>query len=164
MNGTANMHKIRVRISELKVAKGDAMLISYGLGSCVGVAIWDADQEVGGLAHVLLPGSPRPNDNPLKFSATAVKMLVDEIVAMGGKIKGMKAKIVGGANMFSWVSQENKKSIGERNVESVLKTLDELGIKVVGRDVGGAQGRTVEFRAGNGEVVIRNAKGEERYI
>ena len=64
MNNMTNSHRIRVRISEMKVAKGDAVLVSYGMGSCVGVAIFGPEQEVGGLAHVLLPGSPRPEGEP----------------------------------------------------------------------------------------------------
>ena len=85
MNKATNSHKIRVRISETKVAKGDAVLVCYGLGSCVAVALYDPEQEVGGLAHVLLPGSPRQEDNPSKYSDTSIECLVEKIQKMGRK-------------------------------------------------------------------------------
>jgi len=164
MNNATNSHRIRVRISEMKVAKGDAVLVSYGMGSCVGVAIFDPEQEVGGLAHVLLPGSPRQEDNPMKFSDTAIKLLVEEIQRMGGYSESMFAKVVGGANMFSWIGDEDKKTIGERNVDAVLEKLAEMGIRVVAKDVGGTEGRTVEFYAGSGNITVRTACGEETQL
>ncbi len=164
MTNLTNVHRIRVRISEMKVAKGDAVLVSFGLGSCVGVAIFDPEQEVGGLVHVLLPGSPRPEDNPLKFSDTAIELLIKEIQHMGGSADSMVAKVIGGANMFSWIGSDNKKPIGERNVEAVLNKLANIGIRVVAKDVGGTEGRTVEFYPGNGNVTISNARGEERFL
>jgi len=164
MNQTANTHKIGVRISETKVAKGDAVLVCYGLGSCVAVAIYDEEQEVGGMAHVLLPGSPRPGDNPSKYSDTSIENLVEKIQKMGGARENMKAKVVGGANMFSWVSHETKKTIGERNARAVLKKLKEMNIRVVAEHTGGTQGRTVEFFAGKGALILRNARGEENSL
>jgi len=164
MNESTEMHRIKVRISEMKVAKGDAVLVSYGLGSCAGVAIFDPEHEVGGMAHILLPGKPREGDSPLKFSETAVRILVDEIVAMGGAKENMLAKVVGGANMFSWLGSENKKPIGDRNIEAVIQQLDELGIKIVAKDVGGTKGRTVEFHPCTGEIKVRNAHGETSTI
>ena len=164
MTARANIYRIRVRISEIKVAKGDAILVSYGLGSCVAVAIYDPKEEVGGLAHVLLPGSPRPEDNPLKFSESALELLVEEISRMGGSLNSMVAKIAGGANMFPWIAADKKKVIGDRNVEAVLKKLEAMGIPVVAKDVGGTEGRTVEFHVGKGHITVRNMWGEEKYL
>jgi len=164
MTARANIYRIKVRISEIKVAKGDAILVSYGLGSCVAVAIFDPKQEVGGLAHVLLPGAPRHEDNPLKFSESALELLVEEISRMGGSQNSMIAKIVGGANMFPWTASDKKKAIGERNVDAVLNKLERMGIPVAAKDVGGSEGRTVEFHAGKGHITVRNVRGEEKSL
>ena len=161
MTPPQNIHRIRVRVSEMKVAKGDAVLVSIGLGSCVGVAVYDTEQEVGGMAHVLLPGDPKPGDNPLKYSDSAVEKLVEEICSMGGSKDSMRAKVFGGSNMFPGLASDRKKSIGERNVEAVLKKLEQMGIEVVAKDIGGDKGRTVEFLAGKGNVTVRNASGQE---
>lgn len=158
-----NAHRIRVRIAEFKVVKGDAVLVAIGLGSCVGVALYDIEQQVGGMAHILLPGKGDKNDNPYKFAETSIKAMVNEIVSMGGKIDSLNAKLVGGANMFAWMG-DAKKTVGERNVNAARETLKELNIPIVSEDVGGHDGRSVEFHPGTGKIILRNALGEERVI
>lgn len=163
MNSTDSGHKIRVRIAEFKVAKGDAVLVAVGLGSCVGVAVYDPQREVGGMAHILLPGSGKENDNPYKFSDSSIEAMVNQIIKMGGAREALQAKIVGGANMFSWLG-DRKKSIGERNVKSAKEKLASLSIPVVSEETGGSEGRSVEFHAGSGKLIIRNALGVEHSI
>lgn len=163
MNSHDSGHKIRVRIAEFKVAKGDAVLVAVGLGSCVGVAIYDPEREVGGMAHILLPGKGKENDNPYKFTDSSIEAMVTQIVKMGGSKDALKAKIVGGANMFAWLG-DRKKSIGERNVKSAKEKLASLNIPIVSEETGGSEGRSIEFHAGSGKLVIRNALGIEHYI
>lgn len=163
MNDSDIAHRIRVRIAEFKVAKGDAVLVAIGLGSCVGVAIYDPELEVGGMAHILLPGLAKEGDNPNKFSESAIDAMLGQITSMGGSIKSLKAKIVGGANMFQSLA-DNKKTIGERNVEAARDKLKRLNIGIEKEEVGGNEGRTVEFHAGTGRMTVRNARGEEHAL
>ena len=163
MNDSDTAHRIRVRIAEFKVAKGDAVLIAIGLGSCVGVAIYDPEHEVGGMAHILLPGMGGKDDNPYKFSGSSIEAMVEQISSMGGSPKLFKAKIVGGANMFTLLG-DTRRSIGERNVQAAREKLKQLGIPIEAEEVGGNEGRTIEFHAGSGRLVVRNARSEERMI
>ena len=163
MNDSSTAHRIRVRIAEFKVAKGDAVLVAIGLGSCVGVALYDPDHEVGGMAHILLPGKGGENDNPNKFSESSIDAMIEQIINMGGSLKTLRAKIVGGANMFG-TSTDSKKSIGERNVEATRIKLGKLNIIIEAEEVGGNEGRSVEFHAATGQLVIRNALGDEHGI
>lgn len=160
MNDSSTAHRIRVRIAEFKVAMGDAVLVVFGLGSCVGLAIYDPEHELGGMAHILLPGSDSKSDNPNKYSETSIDAMVSQILAMGGSMKTLRAKIVGGANMFAWMA-EARKSIGERNVQATRDKLARLNIPIEAEETGGNEGRTVEFHAGSGRLTIRNARGEE---
>lgn len=163
MNPDTSGRKIRVRIAEFKVAKGDAVLAAVGLGSCVGVAVYDPQREVGGMAHILLPGRGKENENPYKFTESSIEAMVNQIIKMGGNPKYLKAKIVGGANMFAWMG-DRKKSIGERNVISAKDKLASLNIPIVSEETGGNEGRSIEFHAGSGKLLIRNALGREHCI
>lgn len=160
MNGSETAHRIRVRIAEFKVAKGDVLLVAIGLGSCVGVAVYDPEHELGGMAHILLPGRGSSKDNPNKFCDTSIDAMISQIVAMGGAIKSLKAKIVGGAHMFAWLG-DSSKGVGERNVRAAKNKLASLNIPIVVEETGGSEGRTVEFHAGSGAMVVRNARGIE---
>lgn len=159
---------VPVRISEFCVAKGPAVLKSYGLGSCVGVTLYDPKIKVGGLAHVLLPSGkkvPSSQQNPLKFADIAIEKMRDELVREGCDPKRLVAKIAGGANMFSHRYNINpdqvvKPGIGKRNVQAVKKKLKELGIKLVSEDVGGETGRTLEFDTESGKMHVASPGGK----
>ena len=155
--------RIRVRIAEFKVAKGNAVLVAIGLGSCIGVAIYDPEHRVGGMAHILLPGKGGENDNPNKFSESSIDAMISQIYDLGGSLISLKAKIVGGANMFSWIG-DGKKTIGERNIEAARDKLKRSNIPIEAEEIGGNEGRSVEFHVGSGQLLIRNARGEEHTI
>ncbi|GAB2563341.1 chemotaxis protein CheD [Gracilibacillus alcaliphilus] len=146
---------VKIGIADLKVTKAPNTLKTSGLGSCVGVVIYNS--KVAGLAHVMLPdstSSKRPISNKLKYADTAVDMLMEELKKRGISRTGLKAKLAGGAHMFS-NQNSNMLKIGERNVEAVLRKLKEYQIRVVAKDVGGSKGRTIEFNIDTGMLEIR---------
>ena len=156
---------IKVGMADLKAGKSPDSIISYGLGSCVGIALYDPQAKVGGLAHIMLPDSTqaRATDNTAKFADTALPVLLDQVLALGGSRNRLTAKIAGGSQMFSFAQATDVMRIGDRNVEAVKAVLKSLSIRLVAEDVGGNYGRTVELLLDSGIFVIKTVnKGENR--
>jgi chemotaxis protein CheD len=156
MNNLVQLTKIG--IAEMGIVKGSQMIRTSGLGSCVGVVIYDEERQIAGMVHVMLPDSSLAKDgqlNKAKFADTAVKELVDQVVIHGGRRTNLKAKIAGGSQMFQFNSANETMRIGPRNVEAVLQQLEKLQIRVLGSDVGGNKGRTIEFSPENSLLNIR---------
>lgn len=155
---------IKVGMADYKVGKNPASLISYGLGSCVGIALYDPLSKVGGLAHIMLPDSTqaRSNENPAKFADTALPRMLDEVVKLGAVKSRIVAKIAGGAQMFVFANASDIMRVGERNAEAVRIILRNLDIKVIADDTGGNYGRTVELKLDSGIFRVKTIdKGEK---
>ncbi len=144
-----------VGIADQKTARGPDTLVTYALGSCVGVCLYDGALQTGGLAHVLLPETFKNGEekNIYKFADTAVEALVRSMESLGCSRARMTAKIAGGACMFLGAGL----SIGERNVEVVKKELNRFGIRLVAEDTGANYGRTLEFNTQDGTVTVKTA-------
>ena len=155
---------IKVGMADLKLCKAPDSVTTLGLGSCVGVALRDPVNKVGGLAHVMLPDSTQfaGSNNVAKFADTGVKELVKIMVAAGANKTRIVAKIAGGAQMFSFGNKSDLVAVGERNVAAVKKVLAELKIPILASDTGENFGRTVIFYPENGNYVIKAVgKGEK---
>jgi chemotaxis protein CheD len=148
-----------VGISDRNVSRAPGAIVTYALGSCVGVALYDEVAKIGGLAHIMLPDSNMiagGQSNRMKFADTGVADLVAEMRALGARPDRIRAKIVGGANMFRISDGSLIGSIGERNVNEVKKTLGRLGIPIIAEDVGKDYGRTVFFDLVTGNVRVQS--------
>jgi chemotaxis protein CheD len=158
------MAEISVRMGELATsADPDTVLVSIGLGSCIGLALVDAAARVAGLAHIMLPG---PGDTagraPGTFADTAVPALLDAVLAAGARRMGLNAVIVGGAQMFGGAGGMQ---VGARNEEAVRAALREVRLPVVAAETGGASGRTIRVRLdGDVRVTARAAGGPENVL
>ncbi|AIE59676.1 chemotaxis protein CheD [Bacillus methanolicus] len=155
---TENLHVVKVGIADMKIVRAPGLIRTSGLGSCVGVVIYDQVKEIAGLAHVMLPDSSLAKGgsiNRAKYADTAVKELVSLLVKGGACPMALKAKIAGGAQMFQFTAVNDLMRIGPRNVEAVKKELAKLKISVVAEDVGGNNGRTIEFNPKTCELSIR---------
>jgi chemotaxis protein CheD len=154
----------RVSIAQARVDRAPTVLKAYGLGSCVAVSLYDPETQRGALGHMLLPN--RPEKNPLgsesKYVDAGICQMVDELVRAGANRDTLTAKITGGANMFESVYQTLINSIGARNARSARETLAKLEIPVVGEEVGGNQGRTVEFDLASGNMMVYCARDDKR--
>ncbi len=148
---------IKVGMADLKTAKSPDILTTLGLGSCIGIALWDPTTKIGGLAHVMLPDSSkiRNNSNVAKFADTGITELVRQMEAMGVPRRRMVAKIAGGARMFEVSGTTSVGNIGEKNALASKAKLAELGIPVLAEDTGLNYGRTVELNCENGDYVIK---------
>jgi len=160
------MQEVKIKIADLGVLKEKGTLITVGLGSCVGIALYDAENKVGGLSHILLSFSHqfagRSNSfNPAKFADTAIPLLVEKMEKIGGKRSRFKAKIAGGSQLFVF-NNSGGPSIGEKNVEAVREILKKMGIPLLAEDVGGNFGRTMRFFVDTGKVLITTVgRGEK---
>ncbi|MCL2351009.1 MAG: chemotaxis protein CheD [Firmicutes bacterium] len=148
---------IVVGMADLNVAASPGILTTIGLGSCVGIALYDGANKIAGLAHVMLPDSSqiKNNANAAKFADTAIVKLLSDMLRAGARREHIKAKLAGGAQMFAFNSSNEAMRIGDRNVESTRKILAELRIPVVAADTGATYGRTVELYAEDGRFVIK---------
>ncbi len=148
---------IRVGIADLNIGRSPDVIVTLGLGSCVGVALYDKVAKIGGLAHVMLPDSKqaRSGQNPAKFADTAIPLLIEKMERAGASRSRMVAKIAGGAQMFSFSDKNLQLNIGKRNVEAVKAVLAEEKIPLVAEDTGGSYGRSVELHTDSGKFVVR---------
>jgi chemotaxis protein CheD len=152
--------EVRVKVADFAVANGDTLLVTVGLGSCVAIALHDPQAQVGGLAHVLLPstGMSQDRSNRAKFPSSAVPLLCERMQALGARTGRIRAKIVGGASMFTSLLSATGLQIGERNVVATRGALEQAGIPIVAQDVGGDYGRSVYFSVRDGRLVVKSLK------
>lgn len=138
--------------------RGDAVLVTLGLGSCVAVAMHDAATGIGGLAHLLLPSLNFSTDRekPAKFPETGVPFLLERVRELGAVPSRVRARLIGGAAMFANLQTPGVQSIGERNVLATREALSRAGVPVVGEDTGGDYGRSVYFHVESGRIEIRS--------
>lgn len=165
MNKTQTV--IKVGIADVNLVKKPENIRTSGLGSCVGVVVYDAKAGLAGLAHILLPDSSmaRQKDiNIYKYADTALPYLIDSLIKKGALPDRLKAKMAGGAQMFQFSSQSNMMRIGPRNIEAVRGILHEYHIPVVAHDVGGNAGRTIEFDTNMNKLKIRKINEKEFLI
>ncbi|WP_049925980.1 chemotaxis protein CheD [Halopiger goleimassiliensis] len=152
---------VKVGISELAVSDGDETLTSYGLGSCLAIALHDPEAEIGGLAHAMLPdGDAAENSDrkPGKYADTAIRALLRRMVEQGATYTSVEAKLAGGSDMFEFESFGD--GVGQRNVAAARAELEKLGVPIVAEDVGGDHGRTVKFTPETGKLEVKTADDE----
>lgn len=148
---------IVVGMADLKAVKTPGVLTTLGLGSCVGIALYDARAKVAGLAHIMLPDSTaiQNNSNKAKFADTAIVELLLQMEKLGAKKGGVRAKIAGGAQMFAFNATNENLRVGDRNVEATKKALAKLGIPLIASETGASFGRTVELYSDDGKFLIK---------
>ena len=151
------MSIITVGISDLAVSKSPDVIVTYALGSCVGICLYDNRVCIGGLAHIMLPSSKDVSvatDNYKKYADTGIQLLLKELKIAGANMGNLTAKIAGGAQMFA---SSKIMSIGDRNVKAVKETLNNYNIKIIAEQTGKNFGRTVYFDTSTGNVEVKSA-------
>lgn len=156
--------EIVVGVGSYYVAKNPTKLVCIGLGSCVAIAIHAPKRHIGALSHAMLPKYIEGKDKiiPEKYVDTSIYLMVDDMQAMGVKKRAMKAKLVGGAQMFSFISPQAL-DIGRRNIEIAKATLKEEGIPIVAEDVGGNKGKTISFDIKSGRILV-SVQGRKKKV
>jgi chemotaxis protein CheD len=154
---------VKVGIADLNTVSEPDIIRTLGLGSCVGIVIYDEFKKVAGLSHILLPNSKGAKQRPLniyKYADTAIPHLVERLIALGARKYALKSKIAGGAEMFSISSGNELLRIGPRNVEAAVEQLRKLNIPIIAKDTGGNVGRTIEFSPTTSELMVKKINQE----
>ncbi len=154
------MTNITAGMADLNICRAPDVLITVGLGSCIGLTLYDPVNKIGGMVHYMLPDShiTANNGNIAKFADTGIPELLKRITLAGANRSRLIAKIAGGAKMFGVNQMSNIGSIGERNAAAAKQILNELNIKLVAEDTGLNYGRTVELHCDTGDFHIKAIK------
>lgn len=157
---------IKVGMADLKIAKAPDSLTTLGLGSCIGLTLYDPVTKIGGLVHYMLPDSTKlkNNNNIAKFGDTGIRELYRQMTVAGANPRRLVAKIAGGAKMFEVSGLSNVGNVGERNAEQAVLMLKELKIPLVASDTGLNYGRTVVLDCENGNYLIKAVGKSQKII
>jgi chemotaxis protein CheD len=152
------MEIIKIGMADWGVAKPPDRLRTTGLGSCVGVVLYDSVNKIAGMAHVMLPDSSLGKGSEInigKYADTAIPQLIRDMETAGASKRNLVAKIAGGAQMFSFLNGNDTMRIGPRNVDACKAMLMREQIKIVAEETGGNCGRTIEMDTETGMLQIR---------
>lgn len=149
--------EVKVGIADLNVVLDPGKIMTIGLGSCIGIVLYDKVKKVAGLSHIMLPDSTQFKSvtNPMKFADLAIPMLIEKMEKQGANKRNFVAKIAGGASMFNFTDKSIISDIGKRNSDSVKEILKKEGIPIVAEETGGDKGRTMIVSATNGVVTLK---------
>ncbi len=148
-------NQIVVGIADMKMATNQEILITYALGSCVGIALYDSVTRIGALIHIMLPSVMETDvKNTFKYADSAVIATIIRLNGRGVPTSRLTAKIAGGAKMFA-VDNGMIGSIGSRNVDAVKTVLRKYGIPIHAEDTGLSLARTMSLDAKTGQVSIK---------
>lgn len=156
--------RLTVNISDARISQEPAdVLVTYSLGSCIGVCLYDPQAHIGGMLHYQLPDSKmdpqRAAQKPLMFADTGMKLLIDKMQSMGANKKRMQVKIAGGAAMDIGPKGFD---IGKRNYLAIRKILWKNGMFIDAEDIGGSSPRNMYLNIETGAVTVRSTGLEKQ--
>lgn len=148
--------KVTVGIADMKILQWDGELITFALGSCIGICLYDPQVKLGALIHIMLPiNMEAGRKNTMKYADTGIRETLQQLAGRGARKDRLIAKIAGGAKMFEIAGNSSLGNIGQRNIESVRMNLRKEGIRIVSENVGGSVARTLSFFPATGVGEIR---------
>jgi chemotaxis protein CheD len=168
------LNTLAVGLGEIKLSRDSQdVLVAYGLGSCVGIGLYDPVARVAGLLHAILPVNPSGmdafsrnggRDQSAKYVDSGVGLLIDMLTREGADRKRLVARMAGGANMLTAPGFSQTLNIGSRNVDTALSVLKAINLRLLGQETGGNSGRTVRFYITDGRMTIRSMGNQEREV
>ena len=148
--------KLTVGIADMKMLQWDGELITYALGSCIGICLYDPGVKLGALVHIMLPiNMEAGRKNTMKYADTGIRETLRQMEGRGARKARIVAKIAGGAKMFEVSGSSGLGNIGQRNIESVRMNLRREGVHIISENVGGTVARTLSFFPATGQGQIR---------
>lgn len=149
-------NRLTIGIADMKIAQHSGTLITYALGSCIGICLYDPVIKLGGLLHIMLPlNMETGRKNPLKYADTGLAEMLRQMEAKGANRSRLVVKIAGGAKMFE-VTGGSLGNIGLRNIESVKIQMKKQGLRIANEDVGGTVARTMSMDVETGAITVRS--------
>lgn len=162
------MNTLVVGLGEIKISnQKDDVLVAYGLGSCLGIAMYDPQIHLAAMLHAVLPACDptHAHDNSCgKYVCCGIDAMLKMMLEKGAARNRIVVRMAGGANMLTTSGFSDIMNIGQRNIESARMKLKELNFTIAGEEVGGNIGRTVRFYVGEGRMAIRMMGGKERDV
>ncbi len=151
------MKTIVVGMADMNLCKGPDSLTTIGLGSCIGISLYDPTTKIAGMVHIMLPYSTqiKERSNRAKFADTGISDLFNTMIRCGASKATIVAKIAGGAHMFNFSTANDQLKIGQKNIIASKEVLKQLGIRLIAEDTGGNYGRTIELRGTDGSVLVK---------
>lgn len=157
--------ELKVGIGDMKLSRGEGKIITYALGSCIGISFYDPVTHLGALLHIMLPNRTNGNDpNIFKYADSGIQETLRKLLVFGMVKSRMVVKIAGGAKMFEISGNTSFGNIGERNTESVKRELAKEGIRIAAQDVGGTYARTMSIDLSNGDVLLKTFGIPEKHL
>ena len=157
--------EVKVGIGDMKFTRGDSRIITYALGSCIGITFYDPFLKLGALLHIMLPSRSDLNDPKVfKYADSGIHETIRKLTAFGMMKNRTIVKIAGGAKMFEMKGSSDFGNIGQRNAAMVKKILMEEKLRIVAEDTGGAYARTMLLDVSNGDVIIRTVGKPEKHL
>jgi len=157
---------IEVNMAAMEIGQSPSRLITRGLGSCLGITLYDPVQKTGAMVHPMLPDidKARIKSNPSRFVNSAIKNMLAELEKRDCARNQLVAKIFGGAHMFGFITADSILNVGQKNIEVAQSTFKELGITVAAQEVGGSFGRTIELNLEDGKVLVKTVSWGEKEV
>ncbi len=157
---------VKVGMADWKVVSHPGALTTLGLGSCIGICLYDPKRKIVGMAHIMLPSSElvRTGMNRAKFADTCIPDLLDGMRDAGADLRVLTAKIAGGAQMFAYTASNDIIRVGARNAEATRDILGKYRIPILADDTGGNYGRTIEFFSEDGRLMIKTIGHGVHYV
>jgi len=157
---------IEVGMADMKLASSPAVIVTRGLGSCLGIVLYDSFKKLAALAHPMLPkiDEGRVKSNPYKFVDSAIAAMLEELKKRGCQPILLQAKIFGGAHMFSSIPVSSVFNIGARNAEVAKEIFAANNVKLIGEDIGGNSGRTIFVDSATGKVAVKTLFHGEKIL
>lgn len=157
---------IEVNMAAMEIAQSPARLITRGLGSCLGITLYDPGKKIGGMVHPMLPDIDKAKikSNPSRFVNSAIRNMCAELEKRGCARNQLIAKIFGGAHMFGFITADSILNVGQKNIEVAQTIFKEMGITVVASEIGGSFGRTIELNLEDGKVLVKTVSWGEKEV
>lgn len=156
---------LKVGIGDMKFTRGGGEIITYALGSCIGITMYDPFLKLGGLLHIMLPARVDPKDPKVfKYADSGLREMIRKMTAFGMVKSRTVVKIAGGAKMFEIRGNASFGNIGERNAAMVKQILREERMVIKAEDTGGSYARTMLLNVATGDVIIRTAGRPEKHL
>lgn len=157
--------ELKVGIGDMKFTRGEGSIITYALGSCIGITFHDPILHLGALLHIMLPVRNGLSDSNLyKYADSGIRETLRKLTAYGMVKSRSVVKIAGGAKMFEISGDTDFGSIGQRNTAAVREVLQGEGLRLAGEDTGGSCARTMILNVANGKVAIRTYGKPEKHL
>ena len=153
---TIEKNTIEVRMGDMQIASAPKRLVTWALGSCLGITLYNSARKLGAMAHPMLPDidKARMKSNPHRYVNSVIRKMVEDLEKLGITKNNLTAKLFGGAHMFSFITADSILNVGEKNIAMAKAVFEESAVKIVAEEVGGTFGRTIELNLENGKVLV----------